>query len=436
MSKKAAKTPAKTTQKTIKKVKRHLVSYGIVLAILIGLGTWLGITIVKNWHNDKQQNKYQQSIQAFYNVPSPLPSDTPGTLIRSEKITNVSVPNGGTAYRILYVTQTPNGKPSVSSGVAFIPAGEASSGGRKVIAWAHGTLGLGDSCAPSRSDPTSDMDDWLDGAMQRGYIVTATDYAGLGTAGNPYYLVGQSEANDVINSVRAVRNMPSAQASNQYVAWGHSQGGHSALFTATQAASYAPELKLVGVAAAAPAAELTALFAEQYNKTVAWAIGPDTAVSWPNIYPHLEITGILTSDAQRQYNRLAYTCLHKQGLGLAIRNTFKSQFFASNPMQNSDWAKAAAEQTPDVSKITVPMFISQGLNDVVVLPDTTALLVQKSCAAGKLITADWMGNVQHQYTATSSGPSVMAWIQDRFNGKLATSTCDQPLPLQPASSQP
>lgn len=432
MSKKAAKTPAKTAQKTIKKVKRHLVSYILVMAVVTGLSIWLGVVLVKNWHSGQKQNTYQQSIQAFYDIPSPLPSNTPGTLIRSEKITNITVPNGGTAYRILYVTQAPDGKPSVSSGVVFVPAGQAPSGGRKVVAWAHGTLGLGDSCAPSRSDPMSDMNDWLDGAMQRGYIVTATDYTGLGTAGNPYYLIGQSEANDVINSVRAVRNMPLAQASNQYVAWGHSQGGHSALFTATEAASYAPELKLVGVAAAAPAAELGPLFSEQYNKTVAWAIGPDTAVSWPNVYPHLEITGILTSGAQRQYNNLAYTCLHKQGLGLAIRNTFKSQFFASDPMKNSDWATAAAQQTPDVTKISVPMYISQGLNDVVVLPDTTALLVQKSCDAGKTITADWMGNVQHQYTATSSGPSVMAWIQDRFNGKAATSTCDQPLPLQPA----
>lgn len=432
MSKKAAKTPAKPTTKTLKKVKRHLVSYIVVLAVLIGAGAWIGVGIVKNWHNDKQQNNYQKSIQAFYDVPSPLPSQTPGYLIRSEKITNVNVPNGGTAYRILYVTQVPNGTPAVSSGVIFVPAGEAPSGGRKVVAWAHGTLGLGDSCAPSRSDPTSDMDNWLDGAMQRGYIVAATDYTGLGTAGNPYYLIGSSEAYDVINSVRAARNMSQAQASNQYVAWGHSQGGHSALFTATEAASYAPDLNLLGVAAAAPAAELNPLFSEQYSKTVAWAIGPDTAVSWPNIYPHLDITGILTSGAQRQYSKLAYTCLHKQALGLAIRNAFKTPFFATDPMQNSDWATAAAEQTPNVSKITVPMYVSQGLNDVVVLPDTTALLVQKSCAAGKAITADWMGNVQHQYTATTSGPTVMAWIQDRFNGKPAASTCDQPLPVTPS----
>jgi len=34
---------------------------------------------------------------------------------------------------------------------------------------------------------------------------------------------------------------------------GHSQGGHASLYTGELAASYAPDLKLVSVAAAAPA---------------------------------------------------------------------------------------------------------------------------------------------------------------------------------------
>ena len=42
--------------------------------------------------------------------------------------------------------------------------------------------------------------------------------------------------------------------------WGHSQGGHASLYTGELAASYAPDLKLVGVAAAAPATYLAELF--------------------------------------------------------------------------------------------------------------------------------------------------------------------------------
>jgi hypothetical protein len=51
-----------------------------------------------------------------------------------------------------------------------------------------------------------------------------------------------------------------AGASNRFAVWGHSQGGHASLYTGELAASHAPDLKLVGVAAAAPATYLIELF--------------------------------------------------------------------------------------------------------------------------------------------------------------------------------
>jgi acetyl esterase/lipase len=64
----------------------------------------------------------------------------------------------------------------------------------------------------------------------------------------------------VLDSVRAARDMPDSGASDRFAVWGHSQGGHAALYTGELAARYAPDLKLVGVAAAAPATYLVELF--------------------------------------------------------------------------------------------------------------------------------------------------------------------------------
>ena len=64
----------------------------------------------------------------------------------------------------------------------------------------------------------------------------------------------------MLDSVRAARDLPDAGASNRFAVWGHSQGGHASLYTGELAASYAPDLKLVGVAAAAPATYLIELF--------------------------------------------------------------------------------------------------------------------------------------------------------------------------------
>ena len=41
--------------------------------------------------------------------------------------------------------------------------------------------------------------------MERGSVVAATDYPGLGTPGTHPYLVGDSEARAVIDFVRAAR---------------------------------------------------------------------------------------------------------------------------------------------------------------------------------------------------------------------------------------
>ncbi len=102
---------------------------------------------------------------------------------------------------------------------------------------------------PDRSGAIPGLDDML----SRGFVVVATDYVGLGTPGQHPYLIGESEARSVLDSVRAARRFPGAKAGDTFAVWGHSQGGHAALFTGQLAASYAPELKLAGVAAAAPA---------------------------------------------------------------------------------------------------------------------------------------------------------------------------------------
>lgn len=413
-------------------VRKHkvLIAFGLLIVVLAVL------YFASNWASSRKLGQYQSSIQSFYDPPRPLPSRTPGTLIRTEAMT-ITVPGGGSAYRILYVSQAPDGKPAVSSGMVFVPRTPAPAGGRKVVAWAHGTLGFGDDCTPSRSQkPLGDTTNWLDGMMQRGWVVVATDYAGLGTPGDPYYLVGKSEAADVLNSVRAARNFDKASAGNRFVAWGHSQGGHSALFTAVYASSYAPELKLVGVAAAAPAAELPALFAQQYDKVVAWAIGPSASVSWPLVYPDLPLRPVLSKKGLKDYRNLAFGCIEQEKGELALAAFTGEEFFEVNPMSNAAWYSVASRQTPPLSKIKVPVYVAQGLSDTVVLPNTTALFVKKACSSGVNITADWLGDTTHLQVAMVAGPSVVDWIQDRFNGVPATNSCAQPLPVLPARVPP
>src|SRR5581483_9925110 len=167
---------------------------------------------------------------------------------------------GGTAFRILYRSTGLSGEPIEVSGAIFIPPGAPPPGGRDIIAWAHPTSGVVEACAPSLMPDLAGTIWGLSEMLARGYVVVATDYPGLGTPGIHPYLIGVSEGRAVLDSVRAARDLPDAGASNRFAVWGHSQGGHASLFTGELAASYAPDLKLVGVAVAAPATYLIELF--------------------------------------------------------------------------------------------------------------------------------------------------------------------------------
>ena len=101
--------------------------------------------------------------------------------------------------------------------------------------------------------------------LERGFAVAATDYPYMGNPEPHPYLVGDSEGRAVLDSVRAARLIPEAKAGRKFAVRGHSQGGQAALFTGILARYYAPELRLVGVAAAAPATELATLLSEDID---------------------------------------------------------------------------------------------------------------------------------------------------------------------------
>ncbi|NKV52800.1 hypothetical protein GS988_23220 [Rhodococcus hoagii] len=69
----------------------------------------------------------------------------------------LGLPGAAREYRITYITRDAVGRPAESSGVVFVPQGTPPEGGWPVLSWAHGTVGLGDACAPSRN-PRSQRD--------------------------------------------------------------------------------------------------------------------------------------------------------------------------------------------------------------------------------------------------------------------------------------
>lgn len=398
----------------------------IVFLALILCGVMLGVGVVMG--NVTAANDAQRQLEPFYTPPAELPAK-PGVTIRTESLG--ATVKDGTGYRMLYTSALADGSISVSGAMVFVPNGPAPTGGRKVVAFAHGTVGQGDACAPSRN-PEAGMKDlqvWLPMAMREGWIVVATDYTGLGTPGPNFFLVGGQESRDVVYSVRAVVDSPDYQAGKDWVVIGHSQGGHSALWTGHLAADIDPDLHLLGVGAAAPAAELDSITNAQWNTAVGWVIGPEVAVSWPLAYPGLPLRGVITDSGINQYERLANECVMNAAIEGLVRSTAGQRFFTESPDQNPQWAAVLKSETPAPLPGDMPLMLIQGTADTVVLPWPNADLQTQWCNSGTQITSQWLGNVNHMAALVAGGPDAVAWMADLFAGNTPASSCGAPLPV-------
>ena len=110
----------------------------------------------------------------------------------------------------------------------------------------------------------------------------------------------------------------------RWIVWGHSQGGHSALWTGKLAEKIAPELDLIAVGAA-PAAELMVIMQNQWNGTIGWVIGPEALVSFKDRYPDRDFDAIISDLGKRQLDKLLSECTTPAALqGAATRSSVAS----------------------------------------------------------------------------------------------------------------
>jgi pimeloyl-ACP methyl ester carboxylesterase len=364
---------------------------------------------------------------AFYTAPTPHPDGPPGTIIRSEVIDGFHP--GATAHRVLYTSTGYDGRLAAVSGLILVPDGAAPAGGRKVIAYTHGTVGVASDCAPSLVTNRAQQPLLLEGGAEllaAGYVVAASDYQGLGTPGPHPYLVGESEAMNELDIVRAAQNLTAAHASRDFVVWGHSQGGHASLFTGQLAAAYAPELHLLGVAAGAPVPNLRDLFKVNIETTVGKILISMALQSWARVYDDASLGQIVSRGARPLVGRIARNCLYtkRQILSSVPGSLALNLRFLHTPPWNAEpWNTIAEENTPGQSRTNAPLLIVQGDADPIVAPDVTARLVDKLCAAGETVELRILEGTAHLDAGHVAVPHVVRWIADRFAGAPPPSSC-------------
>ncbi len=192
-----------------------------------------------------------------------LAQGKPGALL-SQEAQDTGI-KGARAWRIRYVSRDVNNVTHEVSGLVIAPDGKG--GNRPILTWCHGTTGLGDAACPSaQPDPARELITYfqpaatqqidygvpgLQGWIDDGWVVCATDYQGLGTPGMHQYTVNITNARDGVYMARAARELDAGAGTTLGCA-GWSQGGGAAAAAAELDAADYGDLTLVGTVAMSP----------------------------------------------------------------------------------------------------------------------------------------------------------------------------------------
>lgn len=353
----------------------------------------------------------------------PAAAQQAGRLISADPIQDT--PAGVQAWRVQYWTTNQYGKPFQVTGIVAAPREAIPLRPRRVIAWTHGAWGVAEKCAPSLSPnffaATAGMD-----AVRNGYVVVAPDYIGLANPTMHPFLVGTDTANSVLDAVRAAREIPGAAAGSSFAVWGESQGGHAALWTAIAARSYAPDLALVGTAAAAPPTDLAANLREGSDKNARALLLSFTLHSWSTLYG-FSLDPVANRTNQGIIHRLAENnCVSfdkKPKLGtilgiLTIVRATKSKDIA----EIEPFGSFARANSVDAARVPGPLLIAQSRNDTIVAPAVTRKFAKAVCRRGtQLRWIDMTGD--HGASARESAQETIGWITSRFDGNPPPNDC-------------
>lgn len=414
----------------MKIVKRGGITLTALSVVLLALAAWVwsNIHVPENVKESSAPSRGDTVLSDFYVPPATMPDD-PGVLIRQEPIEGAPVLDGaGTNLRILYSSTEGLGgqAKNVISGALYLPKGDPPEGGWPLLVWSHGTVGIGDLCAPSYDGRGERDPKYLNPWLEKGYAIAASDYQGLGTPGTHPYMDARTMAFNNLDLIRALQSSD-FPLSDKVVIAGQSQGATGALATASHAEAYAPDVNLGGVIATG---------IPHFSPSVIWDLvsnGDPDAVSASvplTLYmltftemldPDFRLEGILSDKAKPVVSEINDTSVFdfieaSQIAGLSSGNTFESrpEFGLLKVFSRTD--------LPDMGFKT-PVFAGSGTEDKITPFWMQQEFISDACAAGASISATTYDGANHNEGLLQSTQDAQKFADTILSGGSVETTC-------------
>jgi glycerophosphoryl diester phosphodiesterase len=328
--------------------------------------------------------------------------------------TPIDAPTGLKAWRVTFSSELRDGAPTDVTGLVYVPDRTAPPGGWPVVSVGHPTVGLADVCAPSQNIGL--LETTVAGLFGgRGFAVVQSDYPGLGTDGPHPFLDGISSGNSMLDIVSAAATIDGVTLSSRTVVWGHSQGGHAALFAGSQAAKYSPDLQVVGVVAGAPPSQLSSL-ADELSTSPQRGYVTLIASGLTASHPDLKLEDILTAEGRTFTKRLDTECSDAVVTSAATATLLKPTGLTQ------PWIDTLNADEPGNLKIAAPVFIIHGAADELVPASSSEALAQQLLAGGATVERKVYPGATHAGAALASLTDVSSWIAQKLQAGSQTTT--------------
>ena len=348
---------------------------------------------------------------AFYEVPNPIPAGEHGDLVRWQVVAS-SFTN---RYRIMYLSETVAGAPTVVTGLVEAPDDLAPFGGWRLLLYGHSATGFGDHCAPSSAidDPSVDLDgaDEFERFGSDSWVVVSTDYEGLGGPGIHPLLVGVSAGRSMLDAGRAARQLPTLYVGPTTLVAGFEEGGHAALWAGQLAPAWTPEQSIVATAVAAPATEVAALAtsaaSQPGSEYLPLAIATGLASTGPEAL--VALGTILTPAGSELLSQWDGACF---GADVAVPGPYLSADLTTV----EPFASSMAENTAGSVATAGPVLIIHGDADARVPVEHSAALLARLCAAGQVAERRVLAGTTHGSVLSDLSSSGVDWLTGVADG--------------------
>lgn len=346
----------------------------------------------------------------------------PGVLLETVPLDpELSVAGAAAAYRILYSTIDQHRRPAVGTAAVFTPRSTAPPDGWPVIAWAHGTVGLGDDCTPSARPRSPRDNEYLSHWLDQGYAVVAADYVGLGTPGLMSYLNGTATARGIVDAVIAAHRMD-LPLSPKWAVVGQSQGGGAAIDTARWATEFSAGsgLDYRGVVATGTPANVAGLVEQAGPQMEVPDLAPIANAYTAYIVaalreagPALNLDAVLTPAGRAAADKAAVLCVHELADVLSAMTV--PGFFTAPVASIAGFSEFVDGfmGTPR-SGFDRPIFLGVGLRDRDVPPELTLKFHDQLVANGQSVVLKVYPDDDHSSAVLASMADSTPFLAQQF----------------------